>query len=101
MEFDWSEANRSHIARHGVTTSEAEEVLQNSPLDVTLQTNEGEERTVQVGETDKGRVLVVVTTWRGEKVRVVTSFPASARMRRFYLAKRARNHGTKAQDSEI
>ena len=30
LEFDWDEANASHIARHEVSPKEAEEVIQNS-----------------------------------------------------------------------
>jgi len=101
MDFDWNEANRSHIAEHGISPDEAEQVVRNEPIDVTLQNRAGEERIVQVGETDQQRILVVVATWRGEKVRVVTAFPANARMRRWYLRQKAQNHGTKTQDSEI
>ena len=95
MDFDWNEANRTHIAEHGISPDEAEQVVKNQPVDVTLQTLGGEERIVQVGETDARRILVVVTTWRREKVRVITAFPANPRMRRFYLTQQARNHGTK------
>jgi len=96
MDFDWNEANRNHIAKHGIRPDEAEQVVKNEPLDVTLQSREGEPRIVQVGETDAQRILVVVTTWRGEKVRVVTAFPANARMRSFYLRQKAQNYGRKA-----
>ena len=95
MDFDWNEANRTRIAEHGISPDEAEQVVKNQPVDATLQTLGGEERIVQVGETDTRRILVVVTTWRREKVRVITAFPANVRMRRFYLTQQARNHGTK------
>ncbi len=95
MDFDWNEANRSHIAGHGISPDEAEQVVKNEPVDVTLQSREGEPRIVQVGETDAQRILVVVTTWRGNKVRVVTAFPANARMRRFYLRQKAQSYGGK------
>ena len=93
MDFDWDEANRNHIAEHGTRPDEAEQVVKNEPIDVTLQNRDGEERIVQVGETDEHRILVVVTTWRHEKVRVVTAFPANARMRRFYLRRKAQDYG--------
>lgn len=82
--FDWDEANRKHIAKHRVTPEEAEQVVQNDPIDLTFQ-NEGEERTVQIRQTDKGRILVVVTTWHDETVRVVTAFSATKQLREFYL----------------
>jgi len=73
--FDWDQANIHHVAEHGVSPAEAEQVVLNAPFDLELQTRSGEERTVQVGATDVGRILVVVTTWREGKVRVITAFP--------------------------
>ncbi len=40
--FDWDEANIGHIAEHGVTPSEAEEVIGNQPLDLDYELREGE-----------------------------------------------------------
>ncbi len=31
--FDWDEANLEHIARHGVSREEAEQVILNDPVD--------------------------------------------------------------------
>jgi hypothetical protein len=100
--FDWDQANRSHIAEHGVSPEEAEQVVLNEPLDLTLQQRDGEERTVQVGETDGGRILVVVTTWRRRKIRVVTAFPAKQRLRNFYERyKREHDNGGEDGDSKV
>ena len=84
MNFEWDEANRSHIAEHKMTAEEAEQVVLGNPLDVEVQLRNGEERTIQVGETDLGRVLVVVTTFRGKRLRVVTAFPANKKLRNLY-----------------
>jgi uncharacterized DUF497 family protein len=40
------------------------------------QTFDGEERTPSIGRTDRGRFLVVITTLRDSRIRVVTAFPA-------------------------
>ena len=85
LEFDWDKANRKHIARHLVSTDEAEQAVNNDPLDLEMQTESGEERLVQLGETDKHRILLVVTTWRNSKVRVITAFDAPKQLRDFYL----------------
>jgi uncharacterized DUF497 family protein len=82
--FDWDDANRKHVAEHGVEPSEAEEVIANNPLDIEEQFRNGEDRLMQIGETDALRILVVVTTWRRGKIRVVTAFPAPSQLRRFY-----------------
>jgi uncharacterized protein len=98
--FDWDEANRKHVAEHGVTPSEVEEVITNDPLDLEEQFRNGEERLMQIGETDALRILVVITTWRGNKIRVVTAFPATPQLRQFYTAhKGLGDEGRKANDS--
>ena len=84
--FDWDEANRKHVAEHNVEPSEAEEVIANDPLDLEVQYLNGEERMLQLGETNALRILVVVTTWRGSKLRVITAFPATPQLRKFYAA---------------
>ena len=93
--FDWDDANRLHIARHNIAMHEAEEVLLNDPLDLGIQDAEGELRLMEVGETSQGRILVVVSTMRGEKIRVVTAFDAAKKWRTYYLARRTSPYGTK------
>ena len=56
--------NSTHIATHGVSCAEAEQVINNEPFDVELQTVKDEKRFVQLGETNVGRIMVVVSTWR-------------------------------------
>ncbi|MBZ5624266.1 MAG: BrnT family toxin [Acidobacteriia bacterium] len=85
MGFDWDEANIAHIARHGVTQEEAEEVIENDPLELKPQLIEGEERFPNIGLTDTGRWLVVVLTERGTKARVVTAFEADKDLIALYI----------------
>jgi uncharacterized DUF497 family protein len=84
--FDWNESNRNHLASHGVTAAEAEEVILNNPVDMELQLRNGEARILHLGETNLGRVLVVVTTIRNDRVRVVTAYLANRQMRKFWTA---------------
>lgn len=88
LEFDWDPANLDHIAAHGVSREEAEQVMRNDPLDMEAQTDRREERFVQVGETRNGRILIVVTTWRGDMVRVVTAFNAPKALKTYYMVQR-------------
>ena len=76
IEFDWDRANIQHIVKHDVTVEEAECVLNGVTLDVDFQDWFDEERFAEVGVTARGRYLVVVTTWRGDRLRVVTAFDA-------------------------
>jgi uncharacterized DUF497 family protein len=93
--FDWDSANIAHIAEHDVTPEEAEEVLLGDPLDLEFRIDEGgEERWSYLGETSQGRILQVVITLRGEKIRVVTAFDATKQDKLLYLdAKAGQNDG--------
>ncbi len=64
--FDWDDANIAHIAVHDVSPSEAEDVVLGDPVDLQMQVVDGEERFPQIGATRTGRILIVITTWRGE-----------------------------------
>ena len=75
--FDWDGANAAHIARHGVTPSEAEEVVSGASVPLETEDRAGEERHAELGATAKGRLPIVAWTWRRRKIRVVTAFPAN------------------------
>lgn len=85
LEFDWDDANRDHIARHQVSPEEAEQVIDNDPLDIEAETFDGERRFTSIGHTDQGRFLLVVTTLRHSSIRVITAFPAPKRLVHLYL----------------
>ncbi len=97
LRFEWDDANRSHIAAHRVSCLEAEQVIENEPFDLEMQSVNGEERFVQLGETNAGRILVVVSTWRRTLIRVVTAFDAPKSMKLTYIAQRGSPHGTDPQ----
>jgi uncharacterized protein len=86
--FIWDAANTAHIARHKISREEAEQVIQNDPLDLDRQTQNGEERFVHLGETLAGRLLFVVVTERDDQLRVVTAFQADRKSRKFYSLKK-------------
>ena len=73
IEFDWDEAN----------------IILHDPVDLGLEIVEGEERYLNLDATVQGRVLVV-TTWREDRVRVVTAFEAINRLIQFYYQERER-----------
>lgn len=88
LQFDWNSANISHLAKHDISPAEAEQVILNEPIDIGFDLRDGEERIAQIGETNTGRMLVVITTIRQERIRIVTAFPAKKRLRNFYLTQR-------------
>ena len=80
--FDWDEANISHIARHGVTPEEVEQVFDNDPLLVLAeQKRGGESRMLCAGRTGAGRPIQLVYTMRRGKVRVITAHTAKYKLR--------------------
>jgi len=94
LQFDWDSENIEHFAKHQIAPSEAEQVILNRPVDLEAELRNGEERVTQIGETDAGRILIVVSTTQGKEVRVVTAWPAKERLRRYFQTqKRNRNVG--------
>jgi uncharacterized DUF497 family protein len=90
IEFDWDDANVGHLGRHRVTPKEAEEVILGDPVDLGMEIVEGEERHLNLGSTQRERVLLVVTTWREHRVRVVTAFDPVKRLIQFYYQERGK-----------
>jgi uncharacterized protein len=85
IEFEWDQGNRKHLAAHGVTPAEFEQVMKNDPLELDFEKIDGEDRYRSVGITDRGRLLLVVWTPREEKIRAVTAFSASPSNKKDFL----------------
>jgi uncharacterized DUF497 family protein len=85
--FEWDEGNISkNWEKHKVTHLECEEIFFNEPLIVKQDKTHSisEERYFALGKTDRGRVLFVVFTARGDKIRVISARDASKKERRYY-----------------
>jgi uncharacterized DUF497 family protein len=76
LRFEWDEAKAaSNLEKHGVGFEEAQTVL-NDPHAITIfdHLHSGDEdRFVDIGLSMHGRVVVVVYTERGERIRIVSS----------------------------
>lgn len=85
VEFEWdAQKAASNLRKHGVDFADAATVLYDE-LAVTVSDRErDEERFVTVGLDALGRLLVVVYTWRGERVRLIPARSATPRERREY-----------------
>jgi len=87
--FDWDEGNEGHVLDHGVEPGEVEEALLDPERTRAEARNEpGERRLAFVGATEEGRILFVVYTRRGEKVRPITARDASEAQKRRYRRRR-------------
>lgn len=99
--FDWDEENVGHLARHEVTPDETEQVIQNRPVDLGSELRNGEERVAQVGETDAGRILIVVTTMKDKKIRVITAWPAKERFRRYFQTQKRNGNVGRIEEQDL
>ena len=59
-EFDWDEQNERHLANHGISRSDAEDVLSGNHILFEYQMEGNEQRWVAVVATRTGRVLDIV-----------------------------------------
>jgi uncharacterized DUF497 family protein len=88
--FDWDRSNLNKIRAHRVTAAEVEQALGREPILIYEQTADDEARYVYYGETERRRLLAIVVTERGGKIRVITAYDLDAGQKRDYLARRLR-----------
>jgi uncharacterized DUF497 family protein len=84
-EFHWDEQNEAHLGSHGISRSDAEDVLSGSHHIMEYQMEENEERWVAVGATRAGRILVIVFAVRGEAIRPITGWTADKKTADLYV----------------
>jgi uncharacterized DUF497 family protein len=88
MRIIWDAAKaKANLRKHGIRFSDAEGVLFD-PTTLTEEdaTVEGEQRFVSIGPDPLGRLLVVVYTFRGDHIRLISARRATRRERRAYEA---------------
>lgn len=87
MKFEWdSDKAEKNIKKHKVSFEEAVTVLRD-PLSITISDSDhsGEEkRFIDIGRSDKDRVLVVVYTARGQNLRIISCRRATSSELKFY-----------------
>jgi len=86
VEYDWDPRKaRANLTKHGVDFADAALVLED-PLALTRPDPDakGEERFVTLGLDPLGRLLVVVWTPRGKRIRLISARRATAAERRQY-----------------
>ena len=88
MGFEWDEESKAGInfGKHGVRMPEAIPVF-DDPRALTIVDDEsdpGEQRFITLGLGALGRLLVVVYTWRGRNIRIISVRPAAAHERAEY-----------------
>lgn len=86
MAFEWDRIKaKTNKRRHGIDFADAVGVF-DDPLALTLpDLHTSEERFVTLGQDYLDRLVIVVWTWRGEFIRVISAREPTARERRQYL----------------
>ena len=87
MEFEWDpRKSAANLRKHGVAFSDAVTVLSSDDRAITIfdEAVGDEERYITIGADAPGRVLVVVYTLRGSKVRIISARRANKRERGEY-----------------
>ena len=76
--YEWATSKaRQNEMKHGVSFADTSAIFED-PRALTLdQVVGGEERHVTIGTDSFGRVLVVVYTWRGERIRIISARKAT------------------------
>ena len=90
MEFEWDPAKAQENLRvHGVKFAVARDVFEDeNALTIEDFDAEGEQRFRTLGMDALGRLLVVVYTYRGEKIRLISAWKASRKQEKQYAQRR-------------
>ena len=87
MPFDWDpDKAAENLRRHRVSFEEAATVFRD-PLSWTFpdpEHSEGEERNLDIGHSERGRLLIVIYTERLGQVRIISARLATRKERRSY-----------------
>ena len=85
--FEWHpEKAANNWRKHGVTFAEAITVFRD-PLSITIpdpRHSKGEYRFIDIGRSERSRLLIVAYTERGDRIRIISSRPATRRERLKY-----------------
>lgn len=88
FEFEWDQGNQTkNAAKHGVLTSEAEEVFKSGlalPLGIQIHPSADEQRLGIVGPSFSGRLFQIAFVLREGRVRIISVRPAHRKERRQY-----------------
>jgi uncharacterized DUF497 family protein len=87
MTYEWDEAKRrDNVRKHGIDFAEIDQLFDG--LTVTIEDERhacGEQRFITMGLL-RGRVVVVVHTERGNRIRIISVRKATKNEKRFYIS---------------
>lgn len=87
LEFEWDKGNVvKNFQKHGISPNEAESIFLDENLGVEKDVNhsEIEPRFIAFGKTIQDKILFVVFTLRGQKIRIISARVANKKERKLY-----------------
>jgi uncharacterized DUF497 family protein len=85
VEYEWDDEKASaNLRKHGVDFADATLVLEDELAFTMRDLHAEEERFVTLGRDPYGRLLVVIYTWRGERIRLISARETTSKERRDY-----------------
>lgn len=86
MQYEWDTVKaQANLRKHGIDFADAATVFSDDyALTIPDEEVEHEDRYVTIGMDALGRILVVVYTWRGESIRIISARKAERHERRQY-----------------
>ena len=85
LDYQWDEDKAtSNLQKHGVEFADAVSVFADDAAITIVDEELDDERFVTVGKDAFGRILVVVYTWRGESIRIISAHKATRHERQQY-----------------
>ncbi|MGE0887631.1 MAG: BrnT family toxin [Blastocatellales bacterium] len=84
-EYEWDpKKSASNLRKHGIAFTDAVIALEDDLALTRDDDHPNEKRYVTIGADDVGQILVVVYTYRGEKIRIISARVATPRERKQY-----------------
>ena len=85
MDYEWDPTKaQANLDKHGIDFADAVTALEDDAALTLDDDDPDEERFITLGIDALGRVLVVVYTWRGERLRLISARKATPRERKQY-----------------
>jgi len=85
MAVEWDPAKaKANLRKHGIHFADAVTALEDARAMSVGDEKDDEERWITIGMDSLARILVVVYTWRGERIRLISARPATPRESRQY-----------------
>jgi uncharacterized DUF497 family protein len=85
VDFEWNQRKAAaNLKRHGVDFADAATIFEDDRALTIEDDRHDEDRFITLGTDALGQLLVVVYTFRGDRIRIISARNATARERRQY-----------------